>query len=376
MEIPSYFQDFLASIRPTTDEVDEYKKGHSTLTNRLYEDDTLKKIIISNFLQGSYRRATAVTASAGKRADVDVVVVTSLPEEKYSPQEAMDVFVPFLNKFYKDKYEFNSRSIKIALNYVEMDLVVTSAPSESQEDILESNSVKSLVTPDEKDSDWVLLNSWIEPSKRQIYKSFSFIEERKKLTGWQSEPLRIPDRDRQTWESTHPLAQIEWTWDKNRATNTHYVNVVKAIKWWRRVNYLNVKYPKGYPLEHMIGNNCPDGVNSVAEGIVLSLENMVSNYQTYALLHQVPFLPDRGVPTHNVLARLSNKDFDAFYKSVCDAAKIARDAFDDADISSSVEKWKKLFGGNFPDSPKNTSTSNNGYTKREEVSQILPGRFA
>ena len=104
MEIPSYFSDFLTNIRPTTDEIDDYIKGHSTLTKRLKEDSKLKEIIISNFLQGSYRRATALTASAGKRADVDVVVVTNLCEEKYTPQAAMDVFVPFLEKYYKDRY--------------------------------------------------------------------------------------------------------------------------------------------------------------------------------------------------------------------------------------------------------------------------------
>ena len=375
MEIPSYFKDFLASIRPTKDETDDFIKGHSTLTNRLTEDSNLQKIIISNFLQGSYRRATAITASHGKRADVDIVVVTKLPEAKYTPHEAMNVFVPFLDKYYKDKYEFNSRSIKIALNYVEMDLVVTSAPSESQEDILESDSVKSLITPDQDSgSDWVLLKTWIEPRRRSIYKSFSFLEERKRLTGWQSEPLRIPDREQKKWESTHPMAQIEWTWEKNRATNSHYVNVVKAIKWWRRVNYSDVKYPKGYPLEHLIGNNCPDSINSVAEGIVLSLENMVSKYYVDALIHQVPSLPDRGVPTHNVLARLSSKDFDAFYKSVCDAAKIARGALDAKDVATSVIEWQKLFGEKFPDAPQNTS--NGGYTTREESSQIPSGRFA
>ena len=112
----------------------------------------------------------------------------------------MNVFVPFLDKYYKDKYEFNSRSIKIALNYVEMDLVVTSAPSESQEDILESDSVKSLITPDQDSgSDWVLLKTWIEPRRRSIYKSFSFLEERKRLTGWQSETLRNPDREQKKW---------------------------------------------------------------------------------------------------------------------------------------------------------------------------------
>ena len=375
MEIPFYFNDFLTSIRPSKDEVDDYIKGHSTLTKRLKEDEILKKLIVSTFLQGSYRRATAITASAGKRADVDIVVVTKLKEEEYSPQQAMDVFIPFLDKYYKGKYEFNCRSIKIKLTYVEMDLVITSAPSESESGILESDSVRSEITPDE-DSDWVLMKSWVEQGRRQIYKSYSFLNERKKLTGWQASPLRIPDRDLEKWQSTHPLAQIEWTWDKNRNTNKNYVNVVKALKWWRRENYSDIKYPKGYPMEHMIGDHCPGGIDSVAQGVTLSLENIVSAYQVYALIPQVPNLPDRGVPEHNVLARLSKDDFVAFYESICNAAKIARVALDAEDIPNSVAEWQKLFGKEkFPNSPAQNNTIG-GYTKREEVSQIPPGRFA
>jgi hypothetical protein len=375
MEIPSYFTDFLANIRPSTKEIDDYKKGHKTLRKRLKEDDTLKEIIVSTFLQGSYRRATAITASAGKRADVDVIVVTKLSEDEYTPQEAMDVFVPFLDKYYKDKYEFNSRSVKITLKYVEMDLVITSAPSESQIGILESDSIKSDITPDE-DSDWVLLKSWVSPERRSAYKSYSFIKERRKLSGWQASPLRIPDRDLEEWESTHPLAQIEWTWDKNRNTNGHYVNVVKALKWWRREKFSHVKYPKGYPVEHIIGNNCPDDISSVAEGITLALEAMVSAFSVYAILQQVPHLGDRGVSEHNVLARLSVDEFLAFYESVCDAAKIARIALDADDVPSSVTEWQKIFGTKqFPSASKQSS-SIGGYTKRENTTQIPPGKFA
>lgn len=60
---------------------------------------------------------------------------------------------------------------------------------------------------------------------------------------------------------------------RTRNTNGHYVNVVKAIKWWRRLNAAP-PYPKGYPLEHLIGISCPDGIASVAEGVVRTLEDI------------------------------------------------------------------------------------------------------
>ena len=51
------------------------------------------------------------------------------------------------------------------------------------------------------------------------------------------------------WQPTHPLETMKWTWDKNRRCNGHYVNVVKALKWWRTEddpdkNPINVELPK------------------------------------------------------------------------------------------------------------------------------------
>ncbi len=112
---------------------------------------------------------------------------------------------------------------------------------------------------------------------------------------WKSQPLRIPDREAGKWEDTHPIEQIRWTWAKSKDTNGHYVNVVKAIKWWRKLKVLKPKYPKSYPLEHMIGDCCPFGIGSVAKGVTLTLENMETAYRPWVTLGQVPHLPDRGV---------------------------------------------------------------------------------
>ena len=47
-------------------------------------DEDLKDIIVTTFLQGSYRRSTAVRPKQGKRSDVDIVVVTKLDKEELS----------------------------------------------------------------------------------------------------------------------------------------------------------------------------------------------------------------------------------------------------------------------------------------------------
>ncbi len=50
----------------------------------------------------------------------------------------------------------------------------------------------------------------------------------------------------------------------------------------------SLKHPKSYPLEHFVGECCPDGITSVAEGIVGTLECIAECYP------KKPFLPDRG----------------------------------------------------------------------------------
>jgi len=127
------------------------------------------------------------------------------------------------------------------------------------------------------------------------------------------------------------------------------VNVVRAIKWWRHEHADELpNYPKGYPLEHMIGYVLPDGITCVAEGVVKALEGIRDTFKSYAAAGIVPNLADHGVPNHNVLKRLSDVDFVAFYTEASKAADLARRAFDEADKDKSGTLWQELFGSYFP----------------------------
>jgi hypothetical protein len=382
MELPSYFNDFLVEIRPQSNHIEDFKKGHKTLRERLSAESDLSPIIVSTFLQGSYRRATAIRPRGAKRADVDIIVVTRLSEDEFTPKAAMDVFVPFLDKYYEGKYEVQGRSFGIELSYVDLDLVITSAPSEKEEGLMKAESVTSYDTPETEGAaeDWRLNSSWFSIDSRASFSSFredQMIKAARNQAEWQLSPLRIPDQDTEEWQDTHPLEQIRWTWEKNRKCNKHYINVVKSIKWWRRENYSTPKYPKGYPVEHLIGECCPDEITSVAQGITETLEAIASDYKTCADLKITPNLPDRGVPSHNVFKRVSGEDFAEFHQQVYEAAEIARLALDELDIHKSVEYWKQLFGKKFPDAPpKKDSAADGGFTPRQNPSIITGGRFA
>jgi hypothetical protein len=347
MELPTSFNEFLKEIRPTSNHTGDMITGYKTLRSRLLADEVLGPIIVSTFLQGSYRRATAIRPRGGKRSDVDLVVVSKLMREEYTPQEAMDLFVPFLDRHYKGKWDFQGRSVGIELSYVDLDLVITSAPSEAESSALKSASVMATDTPEEVD-DWRLVPSYVSFSNRSSPDAAWRMELARKEAEWKLSPLHIPDREAKEWDDTHPLAQIRWTWEKNNACNKHYINVVKALKWWRRIGPESPKYPKGYPLEHLIGQCCPDGIASIAEGVTRTLETIASTYATYASLKVVPTMPDHGVPAHDVFHRLTGEDFAAFHALARDAAATARRALDAKSAQESAEEWQKLFGDKFP----------------------------
>ena len=381
MELPTYFTKFLKKIRPTDNQKDDCKTGHQTLRDLLQADEDLKPILVSTFLQGSYRRATAVRPKGEAKLDVDIIAVTSLDRCDYpDPNKAMDKFVPFLRKYYKGKYQRQGRSFGIELLYVNLDLVITSAPSEAEVEVYESKAVRTDLTPEDV-PDWLLMESWIPPDER--INQTAFLES---IRGqeWQTEPLWIPNRETGDWEETHPLEQIKWTWKKNASCNTHYVNVVKALKWWQRVHHEDDR-PKGYPFEHLVGVCCPDGITSVAEGVTLTLETIVTNYRTDALCKRTPFLPDHGVPDHDVLERIDGKEFAEFYKHVEEAAEIAREALDAETKEKSIEKWQELFGSKFPNSGDSNDNGNRGNssegpfvatTAQKQAGDLTPRKYA
>ncbi|EKF86587.1 hypothetical protein [Methanobacterium formicicum] len=353
--LPSYFNKFLTKITLTSNQVQNLSNGHLTLRDRLENDEKLSKIISRNFLQGSYIRFTAIRPISGKRSDVDVIVVTTLDKDNCLPREAHDLFIPFLEKHYKDKYEIQGRSIGISLTNVDLDIVVTAAPSNSEEDILKKMESISGLSP------LYLTRELESPIVKVNYQEIALKDDSEK----KETPLYIPDREANVWEETNPLEQIKWTNEKNIAANGYYRKVVKALKWWRNLKYPG-ENPKSYPLEHFIGDCCPDNINSVAEGVTLTLENMAN-------IENKPFLKDRGVPEHDVFGRLTEEEYKEFHSQVVDEAVIARAALDSTDNEESIEKWRELFGNRFPES---LQESGSGSYKSTGKQEDPGGRFA
>jgi len=229
-----------------------------------------------------------------------------------------------------------------------MDLVVTSAPSEAQERVLKSTSVTNMDSL-EQAPDWKLVESWVPPEQRNSNFANSLMKAIQMQEEWETEPLYIPDQDAGRWVPTHPLEQMRWTREKNRLTGTHYINVVKTLKWWQRNHEkLSGNHPKGYPLERLIGECCdPNDIESIAHGVTRTLENIKTKYESYARSGQVPVLPDHGTG-QNVFKRIKAADFANFYNFASLAASLARRALVAPTLEESAPLWRELLGEKFP----------------------------
>lgn len=381
MELNPQFSEFLTNIRPSDNQKEDWKSGAKTLRERLNNYEPLKDIVVSTFLQGSIRRSTAIKPLNGKRPDVDIVVVTNLDHTQTAPTEAMDMFVPFLEKYYPGKWEPQGRSFGITLSYVELDLVITAIPAsgEEKQGLLQLYRSESVLTVNslEEQNDWRLNKNW-KPSGGGLFESNSASVQDAPASEWKAHPLLLPDRDENKWGRTHPLAQIRWTAEKNRACNGHYINLVRAVKWWRQQNTDNLpKYPKGYPLEHLIGNALNDETPSMAKGLVQLIDTFLIRWESFYNKRSKPSLSDHGVEEHDVLARLSAEDFCLFYEGLAKAAIIARKALASTDPKESGELWQKLFGTSFPlPGPQGGDRSGGFTTPTRPAEPQKTGRFA
>ncbi|AXG08395.1 SMODS domain-containing nucleotidyltransferase [Haloplanus rubicundus] len=337
--LPSLFETFLTNIRPSDQHIEDYKEGHETLRELLRNDDPITEFYVGDFLQGSYRRWTAVRPIGDEKSDVDIVFVTDLDKDEVTPREAMEKCEPFLEEHYEGQWTRKDRAYEIDQDRIEIDLVLTASPSEAAKAALRPDgSVGGLEVGEGLDTN----------QSSRVAEAFGLTLDENEEE-WRDEPLDIPDRRLEEWDKTHPIATIEWTLKKNDLTDGHYVNVVKAIKWWRRTQIPEPERPKGYPLEHLVGECCPDYIDSVAEGIVCTFETIEQRYANEARMNDTPTLPARGLPQIDVFARIDGDDFAAFHEAAGEAATLAREAYEEDDKSVSRDLWSDLLGDSFPE---------------------------
>ncbi len=347
MTLTTYFSDFINNISLTNEQKEKLQEAHTGLQEFLAKDESIRDIYVTTFLQGSYRRSTALKPTNGEASDVDVVLVTTVDYKATKPSDFLKRIYDLINSHYHH-CRMQGRSIGIELGSVSMDLVPVAVINPSQE--VPGSFIKMYRNNTTLEN---LLGSSRLPESDSVAYS-------------PDNPLMLSDRKTEEWERTHPLAQLEWTYQKNNRCNGNFLHVVKAIKWWHKSQHPEQEHPNSYPLEHFIGECCPDYIKSVAEGVVKTLETMI-------LFTEKPNLPDRGVPEHDVFGGVTEAEYQSFYNAVCKAASLARKAYDSKEIDESATLWGQLFGSEFPKPPKKQVY----FTNRTEPTTTVPrGNFA
>ena len=314
MILTDYFAALLSAIEPKAENKKEHQAGHKALREHLRADAEFSQHHINTFLQGSYKRNTAI--APGK--DVDIVVVTSLDPEETTPRAALAMLKAALLRKYAahEIDDTQTRSIGIKLPNVELDAVIAASPE------FETVIKEAARTAREVDD----LDAWIDS------------------------PLLIPDRDLNAWVPTDPKRQLEATTELNKASGLVFVPTVKLFKSWRRVAYTDPRRPKGYLLERLAGECFNTSATSHAQAFTELLESIVDSYGELAA-NEKPELPDYGVPEHDVFGRLDPSEFASLMQHVRLAAVLARAALDETDKKASIKHWQDLFGTDFPGAP-------------------------
>jgi hypothetical protein len=289
------FTELLQDIEPSATTVSNAASAHQALRDYLRNHETFKEKHVETFLAGSYRRATAIRPRTENgvtaRPDVDIFVVTSHTTDE-SPESVLDTLEATLKECYGE-VKRQRRSLCVTTAGADMDVVPL------------------VVAP---------------------------------FGGG----FLIPDCDLKSWVATNPPQHTEWTTQVNERAGGRFKPLAKLMKWWRRLHPTTGKHPKGFVLECVVAE-CMD-FEEIHYGLlfVKTLEGIVSRYQTWMAIDQVPTVFDPGVPGSSITRDISYRDFRSFYDLVQKHAELARLALYEEDPEKMTDLWRKILGPRFP----------------------------
>jgi SMODS domain-containing protein len=289
------FIEFLQDIEPSTTTVSNASSSHQALREHLRNHETFKKKHVETFLAGSYQRDTAIRPRTENgvtaRPDVDIFVVTNHTADE-SPDSVLDLLEEAVKEGYSD-VKRQRRSLCVITAGADMDVVPLIAAA-------------------------------------------------------LGEGFLIPDCDLQAWVATNPPKHTEWTTQINDRAGGRFKPLTKIMKWWRRLHSTTGKHPKGFVLE-CIAAECMD-FQETHYGLlfVKTLEGIISKYQPWMTLNQVPVVFDPGVPGSSLTRDISYQDFRSFYDLVQKHAEIARRALYEENTDEMTRLWRVVLGPRFP----------------------------
>ncbi len=292
-------QDLLRHLEPTRAQGDAARASVQRLSAQLQGSDDLGPHILSLQLHGSLQRRTALRPPPGAPLEADLLVITDRRRQQTTPEQAFRLFLPFLRRHYSGHWALRGRLITISRPSLDIKLKLVVAAAHDLGDLGDPNK-----------------------------------------------PIYIPNREASRWEPTHPQALLTWTEAKDARCKGHYVEVVRAIKAWRRAHRSLPVQCRSYPLEHLVGHCCPDGIDSAGDGIARTFSALATIFEPAVLTGRRPSLPCHGLPEKDVLARCNAQEFAALIRAASQAASQAQRALHSRMPSEAAHLWSNLLGLN------------------------------
>jgi len=144
------------------------------------------------------------------------------------------------------------------------------------------------------------------------------------------------------------------------------------LKRWRDVQQGDRRKVKSIVLQVLVGRFHGGGAGD-AESVVAVLAGIEALLAPFPI--SVPSVPNPVLLTEDLTARWPLADYQDFRKEVSDASALARNALAAQTEIESHRLWRKVFGPDFPEGPKNgrevPSTPAPGY---ERIPQVAPKR--
>jgi tRNA nucleotidyltransferase (CCA-adding enzyme) len=289
------FTELLQDIEPSATTKDMASGGHTGVRDHLRAQAKFKARYVSSFLSGSYARDTSIrprTAADGQeRPDVDIIVVTNFTTADH-PDDVLNEVCRALEDG-GDGYaveRINKRSVRIETWQAEMDIVP-------------------------------VLRTW---------------------NGYM-----IPDRETGRWKFTNPPVHTSWSSEQNQRFDGRFKPLVKLFKWWRRVNPVSGKRPKGFVLEVLVSLHAPAGETHYGAAFAQLLNNIYKAYGFLASIDQKPMIADPADQSNDILAKVTVAQWKEFIEKVRVYADVARRAQDAGDMEEATYQWRRVFGDRF-----------------------------
>jgi Second Messenger Oligonucleotide or Dinucleotide Synthetase domain len=289
--VPDAFKTFHSKIELAKAQEDRIDAAWATLVRRLVEHYELEDGDV--FLQGSYPNGTAIRPDPERddgEYDVDLVCVAVRSDA--TPEEAIKELEDALDQLgYGDRFERDSTRPCVRLRYAD------------------------------------------DPSGEKLH--VDVIPARPCATA----ALEVP-RPGNGWHDTDPAAYTQWCQD----LGDPFARTVQMLKRWRDRHQGARKAIKSIVLQVLIAH-CLDTSAQDGNRIRATLQNLASMLAEH---QQPPRVENPVLASENLAERWEQSDYDDFKRCLSEALQIANEAMDALSESESRNKWRELFGKDFP----------------------------